>query len=122
MWRYILSLITMVAVYFLHTSGMAGAYVQYWWLDIVSHGLVCFSIALFLSAVIHTHLSNFKYKKTFIIVTTFIIGVMWEWLEVEYNITGYTLWSEPYIQDTLKDFAVDAVGAFIGAFIGTYKS
>jgi hypothetical protein len=119
MWKYLLSLASMIAVYFLHTYGMTGAYVDYWWLDVLTHSLVCFAIAVFLGAFISLNLSGLKYKKTIIISITIIIGVLWEWLEIEYGITGHTLWSDLYIADTLQDFVMDTIGAVIGAVIST---
>jgi hypothetical protein len=122
MWKYILSLVSMIAVYFIHTYGMKGAYVEFWWLDVLSHGLVCFAIAVFFGALICSKAPGFKYKKTLIVILTFIIGILWEWLEIYYNITGHTLWSELYIQDTLQDFVMDTVGAVLGALISSSVS
>jgi hypothetical protein len=117
--NYLISLVTMIGVYYLHQYGLDGAYIYVWWLDVVVHGLVCFSIAVLLGGFISTLFPHLKYKKTLIIGTTFAIGVAWEWLEIQYGITGYTLWSTPYIQDTLQDFVMDTLGATLGALIST---
>jgi hypothetical protein len=117
--NYLISLVAMIGVYYLHMYGMSGAYEYVWWLDVAAHGLVCFSIAVLLGGIITRVRPRLKYKKTVIIAITFIIGVMWEWLEIQYGITGYTLWSDLYIRDTLQDFMMDTIGATLGALIST---
>lgn len=118
---YSLSLVAMVGVFFMHNFGMDGGYMNIWWLDIVSHTLVCFAIALCIGALIKSFIPNIRYKIPIIIVLTFAVGFAWEWLEVFYNITGHPLWSNEYYFDTVKDFVDDTIGAAIGAYISTRK-
>jgi hypothetical protein len=115
--NYLPSLAILSGVYFLHLWGMDGAYVRLRWLDIASHFLVSFGIALWLGGLIYSLLPGMRAKKTIIIALTFLIGFAWEWLEVQYNITGHPLWSYEYYFDTGKDFIVDIAGATAGAWV-----
>jgi hypothetical protein len=118
---YFISLLAMIVVYFLHQIGMDGGYMHIWWLDIVTHALVCFSIALCVGGLINSFVPNLKHKKLLIIGLTFAVGFAWEWLEVFYNITGHPLWSQEYYLDTVKDFLDDTIGAAVAAYISTRK-
>jgi len=118
---YFYSLTAVVAVYFIHMHGLNGGYMQFPRLDVISHFMVCLSIALALGALIYSLWPSMPYKAVFIIIVTFSIGVAWEWLEAYYDITGYPLWSTLYYIDTTRDFIVDLIGASLGAYISIKK-
>ncbi len=118
---YISSLVFMVGVFFIHMYGMGGAYTRLWWLDVVSHSMVCFAIALCLGGLIASFAPGIKHKFFLIVAMTFAVGFAWEWLEVQYNITGHPLWSYEYYFDTVKDLVVDTVAASVAAYITTRK-
>ena len=115
--NYLLSLVIMIAVYFIHAYGMNGGYMHFLWLDIVSHGLVCFGIATCIGACIQSVRPDMSHKRTFIIAATFLIGFAWELLEVYYNISGHPLWTPEYYFDTTKDLIVDTIAATIGSLV-----
>ncbi|MES2216306.1 MAG: hypothetical protein V4481_03350 [Patescibacteria group bacterium] len=118
---YLSSLVVMIGVFKLHMWGMDGAYTRIWWLDIASHTLVSFAIALCIGGLITSLSPSIHHKKLLIVALTFIIGFAWEGLEVYYNITGHPLWSYEYYFDTIKDLIDDTIGASIAAYITTRK-
>jgi hypothetical protein len=118
---YLLSLLILIGVFFLHNYGMDGAYVRVWWLDILAHGLTCMGIALCLVGVFRSHAPRFSYQAISVIFLTFLIGFAWEGLEVFYNITGHPLWSYEYYSDTIKDLIVDTVAAALVVYLTAQK-
>ena len=74
-----------------------------WYYDLIAHflGGICLALsALYI-------LKNPKY----IILITFILGVMWEIYEWYFNLTGHPFGSYEYNFDTIKDLIVDTIGA-----------
>jgi hypothetical protein len=114
---YLLSLLIMIVVACIHSWGMKGNYVRFQWLDIVSHSLVCFGIALCIGQLVSDFLPRISRKRTLIILATLFVGILWELLEIQYNITGHPLWSYEFYFDTTKDLIVDTIGAAIATFI-----
>ncbi len=120
--NYLISLVILIVVYFLHVWGMEGAYVRIGWLDILSHGLVCAGIAFWLGEMLHTVTPQVAHKALIIVTLTLTIGILWEGLEVYYNITGHPLWSAEYNFDTIKDLIVDTIAASVVAYFISGKT
>jgi hypothetical protein len=52
-----------------------------------------------------------------IILGTMFFGLLWELFEIVEDVSGFPLWSNPYIIDTLKDLINDFIGGAIGSFV-----
>jgi len=117
---YIFSLVIMIVVYFFHRWGLEVGYERFPWLDIVSHSLVCFAIALFIAATIFQKLPHTRYKKGVIVASTFIVGFLWEGLEIHNNMSMAPLWSYWWYFDTVKDLIVDTLSATLAASVAVY--
>ena len=98
---------------FMHVYGMSHhLYMAYWYYDIFSHFLAGVSVAMSVYCI--TIILNIKFLKEHlwtIILLTFIAGFAWEWLEVDYDIAGYKLWTTPYYLDSLYDLINDVLGS-----------
>ena len=101
----VMTIFSLALLLFLHMKGMYGHwYLNFFFFDLITHFLGGVGIAL---SVLYV-LKNPKY----IIPLTFFAGVIWELFEVYYDLTGYPIVSLSYKLDTVKDIAMDILGAF----------
>ncbi len=100
----IITLSSLISLYLIHIYGISKhLYVGIWYYDLIAHflGGICLALsALYI-------LKNPKY----IILITFILGVMWEIYEWYFNLTGHPFGSYEYNFDTIKDLIIDTIGA-----------
>ena len=100
-----LTLLALLSLLVLHIYGMSRhLYLNIWYYDVIMHLLGGVGIAL---ATLYV-LKNPKY----IIIATFVMGIVWELFEVYFNLTGYVVGTMPYTIDTTKDLIMDTLGAF----------
>ena len=119
--KYFYSFIVLVLVLVTHIIGMRGMYVAFPPYDIFMHILGGLGIGLAVCAAIDLHGQNISHKKLTIIIDVLVVGLIWEFFEAYYDITGSTLWSIPYYIDTAKDLIDDMIGGAIIAFSYFYK-
>ncbi len=115
MQNYIYALIVLIVLSIIHFWGLDGAYVRYQWLDIVTHGLVCFGIGISIAAFIVNRSWKHLNKPWIIALLTLVVGIAWEWLEAVYDITGYPVGTKMYYLDTTKDLIIDFIFGYFGA-------
>ena len=113
---YIPAVISVILLAALHSiASSLHWYVHYHGFDIFMHILggmaLGFSIYWILTTLFPRHAPSFWY----IILFTFIAGVLWETFEAYYNIAGAPVGSLPYYLDTAKDLINDTLGAIITA-------
>lgn len=119
--KYLLSLTILVGLFILHYWAMRGGYVRYPWLDIITHGIVCFGIAIGLGNFLDRNCKPLSFKK-YVVLGVLIVGISWELLEIAYNITGHPLWSTEYYLDTFKDLIVDTIAGYLGSLVTNSRS
>jgi hypothetical protein len=104
-----------------HIIGIRGMYVAFPPYDIFMHILGGIGIGLAVSAAVKLHGDKIVHKRWVIIIGVLLIGIIWEFFEAYYDITGSPLWSTPYYVDTVKDLIDDMIGGAIIAFSYYYK-
>ncbi len=118
--NYITALFGVIILYFINHFGTSGGYVYYRWLDLISHSLAGFCIAILLFEVFTSsllHLGAFKHKKIFIVFVVIVVGLLWEIMEVKYDLIGYPFGTFLYWVDTVKDVIMDTIGASLGVYL-----
>ena len=118
---YIYAVIALLITLGAHILGMHGLYMQYPWYDIFMHILGGVGIGLFLTAFVKSNLPNLKHRRTKVITGVFIAGLIWELIEVHYDIAGEPLWTKAYYLDTLKDLIDDTIGGALVAWLSFRK-
>ncbi|MEK7567465.1 MAG: hypothetical protein AAB513_00905 [Patescibacteria group bacterium] len=92
-----------------------------WWYDLTMHFLGGFWVALITYILFlyggEESLSSSKSLFLSIIVTVFLVGIMWEWFELKKGLVS-TL-ANDYLADTVTDIIADMVGAFASYFLIT---
>jgi len=101
----------------MHNAGMNGLYFTVPSYDIFMHILGGIGIGLAVSAGIKLHGNKVIHKKWFIVIGVLIVGLVWEFFEIYFDITGFPLWSTPHIIDTVKDLIDDMIGGGIVALV-----
>lgn len=108
-------------------------YIHWWWFDTAQHFLGGFFVAMFMYYYLKSHLLDGNLIKNVLIVTgaTVLIGVVWEFAEYIANqtlIEPFYRWFEirAYfmgdLQDTVKDLAMDTLGALVlYIFLGVFS-
>jgi len=92
-----------------------------WWYDILLHFLggsvVGMAVLLIFERFFDMEITG-VFKTVLIgIVGAFVIGVLWEILELRLNLTSFSD-GVVYITDTISDLILDMTGAFFGIFYG----
>ncbi|OHA24544.1 MAG: hypothetical protein A3B11_00085 [Candidatus Taylorbacteria bacterium RIFCSPLOWO2_01_FULL_44_26] len=113
---YILALVILGIVYFIHISGISGWYVWYPWLDIVAHGLAGIGIGFFVLGLMRSLIPKIKRPGLYVILGVLAFGLAWELFEIFYDIAKYPLWTRLYFLDTAKDLFMDLVGGSLVAW------
>lgn len=88
----------------------------YWitgWFDSVSHIIGGFGIFFVLAYVFS--LASKNPSLVVVIVSTLVIGIIWELFELKYGITSIS--SSKYILDTSSDLIFDIIGGVLGFLI-----
>lgn len=97
-------------------------YVRNPWLDIVMHGItglaIAYAVYWFLDRI---HADTFKTRFFAIIIPTLFVGVLWEYFEYYYDITGWPIGTLNYKLDTMKDIVMDTLGAIVVWIIARKK-
>lgn len=117
--RYILALVVLLIILLAHILAMFNGwyYIQYF--DVGMHIAGGFGIALLCIAIMGKKTSYLSNKTIFrnIILGTMFFGLLWEIFEIVEDVSGFPLWSNPYIIDTLKDLIDDFIGGAIASFV-----
>lgn len=121
MFTYISALVILFIVLKAHILGVNGLYYLIPGYDIMMHILGGIGIALFVVALLRTFKQDSFFNIKFIVLSVFIIGIVWELFEIYFQITGHPLWSNLYFKDTIKDLINDTIGGLFVAYIVTKK-
>jgi len=117
MLTYLSALLILAAVLIGQTIGIHGLWIREPLFHIVMHIAGGIGIGLFICALINSGILKPANKRRAVIVGAFIAGLIWEFVEVRYNITGYKVWTAPYFLDTVKDLINDLVGGTLVAWL-----
>ncbi len=116
---YIPAILVLLLVFVLHILGSEyGFYNNIWWYDIMMHILGGIGIGLSVFWFLKTVSKKSTNKTIFIyvVIFTFIAGLLWEGIEAYYDIASAPVGSGAYYFDTVKDLIDDTIGAFISLF------
>lgn len=117
--RYVLALLVLILILVAHILAMFNGwyYIQYF--DVGMHIAGGFGIALLCIAIMGRRTKNMSNKVLFrnIILGTMLFGLLWEIFEIVEDVSGFPLWSNPYMIDTLKDLVNDFIGGTITYFV-----
>ncbi|MFA6601735.1 MAG: hypothetical protein WCT02_02645 [Candidatus Paceibacterota bacterium] len=108
--KYLGALFVLILVLVGQIFGIGGLYFQLSFLDIILHILGGLGIGLLASALYDSGLGRSFGRRRFIFLVVLAAGLVWEGLEVNYDIARYSLWTTPYYLDTLKDLLDDIIG------------
>ncbi len=114
---YIFALVILAIVLVAHMFGLTGPYVTIPGYDIMMHILGGVGIGLFFAAFIKLHGQFIVNKRSVIIWGVIIVGLVWEYFEIHFKLTGHPLWSKLYYIDTVKDLIDDTIGALIVVYL-----
>src|SRR4051812_38249864 len=101
--KYVVALIIVALVLYMHLAGLGGLYLRYGWYDIFMHIFGGIGIGLFVLAIIDKNRPYMANKRRNIIIWVILAGLLWELFEAVYNVSGYPLGTKMYYLDTLKD-------------------
>ncbi len=114
---YILALVAASATYRFNLFGLDGWYVQIWWYDIFMHILGGVATGFFVCICLNILFPNKKINYLQVIFLTLVFGLIWEGIELYYDITGHPLGTVEYNIDTIADLINDMIGGTIARFI-----
>ncbi len=90
-----------------------------WWYDVVMHFLGGFWIGLIIYILfLYGEKENFSSRVNLllaVIMGIFLVGVMWEWFELEKGLASFE--TEDYFVDTIIDLIVDLLGALSAYYL-----
>lgn len=111
--NYIWSLVILIAVLVGQIFAIDGLYARMPLVDIPLHILGGLGIGLLIVALINSKVIKIKSEKVSVIFVVLLAGVVWESIEVYYNITGYAPGTKMYYIDTTKDLVNDIIGSVL---------
>ena len=107
---YFISLVILVAVLIGQIAGLHGIYISETLYLMVMHLAGGFGIGLFIMSLVREKPFGRQKMVIIMVVGALIAGLLWEAIEVYYNISGYHLWTHMYYIDTARDLANDIIG------------
>ncbi len=114
---YIPTLIILAIFAILHYVGGSNHwYYRFPGFDIIMHILGGIGLAFSIYWILSTFFKSVNTSFLIIVILTVVAGIIWEWMEYEYDIAGGILGTTAYYVDTIKDLCSDTLGAII-AFI-----
>lgn len=121
---YLASLLVLIAVFLGHILGLQGLNVQMPALNIGLHILGGVGIALFFLGIIRTLARTGRiYSSWWALVGVLILGLIWEIIEVRFDVAGFPFGTAIYYSDTIKDILNGAFGALVTIlFVRSIKS
>ena len=85
-------------------------------INILLHVFGGLGIGLFIFALINSKVLKFKSKHLAIVVIVIIVGVIWELIEVYYNVSGDIPGTKLYYINTSKDIINDIIGGLLAVW------
>lgn len=119
--RYIMPILIIAAVLYGQFSSVHTALIMSPTYHLVMHILGGLGIGLLARALVSRSPIGKRKKMALIILAAFAAGLLWEIIEVYFNVTGRILWSDAYFMDTTKDLLNDMIGGMIVAAIERFK-
>jgi len=111
---YISALVVLTVVLFAHMSGIEGLYYTVDRYDVLMHLMGGVGIGLFVTGLLQSYRAGDFLKYRNVITGVILIGFVWEFFEIYYQLTGHPLWTKLYYIDTVKDLIMDTIG---GGFV-----
>ena len=119
---YIAALLVAIALLAAHLAGLDGWYFNYFWYDTMMHLLGGVGIGLFAWALLASFRSGMYLRTRNVIVMVIVVGLVWEYFEIHFQLTGHPLWTKWYYIDTVKDIINDTVGGAVVAYFSRRAS
>lgn len=118
--------ITIVVIAILHFSAFQFyLYWRFWWFDVLTHFLgglwiaISFLWLFFQSGFVNVAKNNKNYSLAVALLSSFIIGIMWEIFEYYFGIAVTD--ASNYTIDTVTDISLDVVGGIIAYCFFVFK-
>ena len=116
MTTYIWAIIILLIVLAGQIFGISGGYVSTPLFDVPMHIIGGVGIALFICGFLNARKTDIGHKIKITVIGVLVAGLVWEYFEIHYNLTGYRLWTNAYYLDTLKDLVDDIIGGLLVAY------